>query len=257
MQRSFAAMNVTWCYFSGDLNAVRKYLNEHDIEFGHRNKRRTIFLREYDIHLMGLNDESPGFAPEICRVRPDERGEKQANDRLFRLLKKEFGITNEEADRLWKARTDERRSRYGFRLQGGYPLPDSARIDAAEKKLGLRFPETYRDFLMGHNGGRPDDDDFELSSVRYFLAIDGKPHHDLEHAWHSYSGRIPAGLLPIAGDPGGNLILIGLRGKSKGQIYFWDHEEEGSPEAASFLAASLEDFLASLHSSSPVTRERY
>ena len=40
-----------------------------------------------------------------------------------------------------------------------------------------------------------------------------------------YSGRIPEEMLPIGGNLGGDLILVGCSASAEG-TYFWDHEAE-------------------------------
>lgn len=46
-----------------------------------------------------------------------------------------------------------------------------------------------------------------------------------------YYDRIPNECVPIGGAPGGNLLCIGVRGSKKGEVYFWDHDDERPPRA--------------------------
>ncbi len=74
--------------------------------------------------------------------------------------------------------------------------------------------------------------------------------------WHieTLRGRMPAELLPIGHDPGGNLICLAYRGEQRGTIYYWDHEmeaEEGEPATWDNLyplAKSFTEFLNGLTS---------
>jgi hypothetical protein len=72
----------------------------------------------------------------------------------------------------------------------------------------------------------------------------------LDAAVAHYRGRIPAWLLPIAADEGGNAICVGLRGEGRGRIYFWDHEREGEGEdpemAVTAIAPSFSVFCDGL-----------
>lgn len=69
----------------------------------------------------------------------------------------------------------------------------------------------------------------------------------------SHKDRVPAGFLPIARDPGGNLICLALEGENANKVFFWDHEneyEEGEEvgyKNTNLIASSFEEFLASLH----------
>ena len=61
--------------------------------------------------------------------------------------------------------------------------------------------------------------------------------------------RIPAGVLPIADDPFGNLVCIDAREGRDGPVLFWDHEYEGDPPDEANLyevAPDLQSFLDGL-----------
>lgn len=64
--------------------------------------------------------------------------------------------------------------------------------------------------------------------------------------------RIPQGLLPIACDSLGNLLLLDIGAKRFGFVYFWDHEEEGDGEDdptwnnISIVAPSFDRLISSL-----------
>ena len=123
------------------------------------------------------------------------------------------------------------------------PAPQD-KLENLEKKLGVKLPEEYRDFLIKCNGG--------YVGGRYWYtdeAADGKyievgVHHiggfrdesyfslesSLESYQHPEEPRIPKELLWIMDDPFGNATCIGLKGEYRGKIYFWDHENEPDPD---------------------------
>ncbi|MCI0417434.1 SMI1/KNR4 family protein [bacterium] len=129
-------------------------------------------------------------------------------------------------------------------------------LNATELRLGIPFPESYRQFLLVHNGGRPRPnvfrtDDGHLEMVDWFLGIHEGEHDNLLRYLEWYKNRIPTDLLPIGHDAGGNLILIGIIGVNLGKIFFWDHEKEDSDSRVGYdniieIAESLDAFLASL-----------
>lgn len=110
-------------------------------------------------------------------------------------------------------------------------------IEEIEKYVGLKFPEEYKKHLLKYNGGRCSPNVFWFnengkwtnSCIDWFLAIyDGeydnlKKHIDMGKIEEK---RMPSNILPIAHDPGGNLICISCSGEDRGYIYFWDHENE-------------------------------
>ena len=111
-------------------------------------------------------------------------------------------------------------------------------IHALEANIGARLPEDYRTFLLDHDGGEPEDNEFAIpgadnaSGVNDFMSV-----KQIRGEIEGYGDRFPSGLIPIAFAEGGNLIFLAL---DDGRVMFWDHElEGGSPfftVAASFCA---------------------
>jgi hypothetical protein len=127
--------------------------------------------------------------------------------------------------------------------------------------IGTALPEEYRSHILKHNGGTPKPSSFAYytkqghpknSSVAWFFNIGDAPYENLFRHLETFAGRIPPNLLPIARDPGGGLILLGLRGPAHGKIFYWDQRnevEEGSvPDMSNIypVADSFERFLAGL-----------
>jgi cell wall assembly regulator SMI1 len=133
-------------------------------------------------------------------------------------------------------------------------------IKLIESKYQLAFPDEYVDHLLANNGGQCDPNVFEFmengqlteSNIDWFLAIyDGK-YDSLEEyikIFKKEQERIPDSFIPIAHDPGGNLICISSVDK---KIYFWDHEKEllnadhNGSNNIHFIASSLGIFLSNL-----------
>ena len=77
----------------------------------------------------------------------------------------------------------------------------------------LKIPQDYLDFLSQHNGGRPEPGSLRLQtqiiSIQYFYAYSSPLEAcTLDYASTLYQGRIPHGLLPIAHDSSGSLLLL-------------------------------------------------
>lgn len=137
------------------------------------------------------------------------------------------------------------------------PVSES-KIDALEKKLSIKLPSKYRDFLKKYNGGYPEPDGFRFkdesdgSSVDRFLGIDVGEHSNLEKYLSIYDGRVPKNLFPIAHDPGGNLVVVGVSDNEKDKVYFWDHEQEADgwePDMSNvhLIADDFDEFLRRLY----------
>ncbi len=110
-------------------------------------------------------------------------------------------------------------------------LPDIYKI---EEYLAASLPDKYKNHLLKYNGGRCEPNVFSFlengklteSNVDWFLAVYDGEYDNLKEYIKIYKfeeKRLPSRLVPIAHDPGGNLICIDL---FDGKIYFWDHEEE-------------------------------
>jgi hypothetical protein len=130
-----------------------------------------------------------------------------------------------------------------------------AAAESALGELGHRLPPSYRDFLGACDGGPPVQAAFEFDEVdgrhqrdqvHYFLGVADSPDGDLVETASALHGRIPPGLLPIAGDPYGNFLLLD---EDDGPVWFWDHERETAdpdPAALAQVAPDLATFLDSL-----------
>ncbi len=136
-----------------------------------------------------------------------------------------------------------------------------ADIEAFEATIGKRLPQTYRDFLLAHNGGRPvpavidiDDCPSGATVVQVLLGLTGPVESEtLVWSWQAFQRRIPERLLPIADDPFGNLFCLSLDGVDAGQVVFLDRYEE-SESRAYFVSKEFDAFLAKLRPMNPHER---
>jgi hypothetical protein len=90
--------------------------------------------------------------------------------------------------------------------------------------------------------------------MQVFFGIDPSDSDDLDRVCEVYTDRVPPDLLPIASDSFGNVICVGIRGKRRRRIYFWDHEDEFDDNGQGrqdygnvyLLADSFDEFLGKL-----------
>ncbi len=142
---------------------------------------------------------------------------------------------------------------------------NASQIEEVEKFVSLSFPVEYKEHLLKHNGGQCAPNIFEFnehgkasnSCLDWFLAIYDGEYDNLKDYIETYKieeKRMPGHMLPIAHDPGGNLICLSCNGDDSGYVYFWDHENEVDYSVASdrdysnlhFISKSLADFIDSL-----------
>lgn len=141
------------------------------------------------------------------------------------------------------------------------PKLSEADIERFEKQIGFSLPESYRSFLSKFNGGSPEPYHFAVPKWRYgqslvteFNGITPGKFSDIGEVIETLEDRLPKGFIPIAGDPGGNVVLLSLDGPTRGKVYFWDHEnepEEGTEDVEDYpnvylLADDFQDFLNNL-----------
>jgi len=134
------------------------------------------------------------------------------------------------------------------------------RLEEVERDLGSPLPDDYRAFLNEYNGGYPEPDGFlfdrngvpSKGMVDRFLSIYSGESSNLERYLKTYKGRMPANLVPIAKDPGGNLVVVSISGEDANTVYYWDHDEEAEDGEAPtyrnvyFIAPNFTVFLESL-----------
>jgi hypothetical protein len=129
-------------------------------------------------------------------------------------------------------------------------------VEQFEKNNNIKLTEKYKNFLLRWNGGSPEPCLFDISKeqgasvLNEFNGIDAE-YNDLEEVIDIYEFRLPEGFIPIADDPGGNVICLGTKAPYGDHIYFWDHEQESdTPDDMSnmyFLASDIDEFLNMLY----------
>jgi cell wall assembly regulator SMI1 len=157
-----------------------------------------------------------------------------------------------------------------FEPSDAEPLTESE-LESVERELDVELPRDYRRFLLEQNGGRTVDDWVLDTPIAHsiggvlpcdFYSVARSGQYDMSWMLDSYGLHwLAAGVLPIAEDPGGNVICLSLRGDEYGSVYFWDHElgaHEGdlpSPQGLTVVAESFEAFVSGLRLADEVEEE--
>jgi hypothetical protein len=131
------------------------------------------------------------------------------------------------------------------------PVRGAAELEVArfERANNLALPKNYRRFLGEQNGGRPKDGEFPVPGwgvtvVDTFFGIGTGDSYDLQRQLDRLANPRNSELLPIATDPGGLRLFLGIRGPHVGGIFFWDHKDSASQPVQ--VADDFESFAASL-----------
>jgi len=130
-------------------------------------------------------------------------------------------------------------------------LPRATELDIArfEKKNDLTLPDSYRRFLLEQNGGRPANGEFAVPGwgvtvIDFFFGIGSRDSYDLQKHFDRLDDPRSSELLPIASDPGGWIVYLGVRGPHRGAVFFWDHKTPASTPVS--IGDDFDAFAASL-----------
>lgn len=118
-------------------------------------------------------------------------------------------------------------------------LTTSNQVEEFEHTIGARLPEDYRQHLLTQLGGHPTPSTFRVewqgqswsngyvvNSIAWLFAIHKGTHENLASYYHTHLDRIPFDTISIGRDPGSNLLLLAVKGKNVGKVYFWLREYE-------------------------------
>ncbi|MFF5234697.1 SMI1/KNR4 family protein [Dactylosporangium sp. NPDC000521] len=148
----------------------------------------------------------------------------------------------------------------------GPPAPEDG-IHRLEALVGRSLPVEYRSYLAAQDGGWLEDNSFSTEDNSYSVDEIFGVREDAPYSaniWKMiqvFNGRLPAWMLPVASDAGGNLYALSMRDTDFGSVWFWDHEEE-EPEAGEEelilelgIAKVAEDWSSFLGGLQPITHE--
>lgn len=129
-------------------------------------------------------------------------------------------------------------------------------IAAIENAIGNRFPGDYREFAKRFSGGSPNETNFEFpddetgtfyASVGEFFTLTPEDDRNILR-WMERTDFFPSGLVPIAGDGGGNYICFDFRSDtSNPPVVFWHSGRRGLGSEISFVDKSFSGFVKLLH----------
>ncbi|WP_081072021.1 SMI1/KNR4 family protein [Burkholderia cepacia] len=104
-------------------------------------------------------------------------------------------------------------------------------IDSFFSSHELVCPADYKVFLQRYNGGCFNEGYLQNTPlgpllVSYFSTLAPSKNRHIPTQMENLDEYIPAGFVPIADDPGGNLYLLDCDRNldRNGKVYFWNHE---------------------------------
>lgn len=137
-------------------------------------------------------------------------------------------------------------------LVTGRPPASETAIAAVEAKIGARFPEDYRSFLLRHDGGRTrEETEFDVpgggvSPVSDFLSTDPDDDYYLLAGLEWHDENYPPGIWPIGDVGNGDQVVLAVSGAHAGGVLYFFHDRDAPQpisEAAN-LARLADSFTA-------------
>ncbi|WP_426370187.1 SMI1/KNR4 family protein [Pseudocolwellia sp. HL-MZ7] len=146
------------------------------------------------------------------------------------------------------------------------PKINSDDIKDLELKLNLKFPESYKRFLLECNGGEPVErainfkikgNSFEGDYIASFYEVSDDTSYGINKNMENHGLNIPDKLIYIASTPAGNYFLLSLQEDSYGNVFYKNHEVEDHlpfapannilPESIIKIANTFDEFLSFLY----------
>lgn len=153
-----------------------------------------------------------------------------------------LGISSEELNFLIKhgVKLDKRKKQQMLQAYNFKERPSTTTLIDFFGKLDISPAQDYLEFLSKYNGGKPEPSSIKIKtksiSIQYFYAHSTPlASCTLDYAITMYKGRIPLGYIPIAHDSSGSLLLLSCIGNNKGEVYYWDHNDEADCSAEPFF----------------------
>jgi cell wall assembly regulator SMI1 len=144
-------------------------------------------------------------------------------------------------------------------VDSGAQLAESTLSDF-EEQFNIKLPCDYKAFMLENNGGMPEGNwGFSFvetdtaqntdSIIQFFEVLYAEETGEVDDLKAGYvalleSEQIPPTLMPIADDPFGNIIFLGVAGDDSGRVYFGNHELE-DPETGFIVMSAIADSFSS------------
>jgi len=127
-----------------------------------------------------------------------------------------------------------------------------------EKLVGSELPLDYRQMLLDQNGGEPENgifqiDDGDQTNLKRLYSLRTGKHDSLEVQLLRMQGILSPDAIAIGVDAFGNKVCLYVKGERRGQVWFWDHEEEEdtTPTVLLFVHRTYKEFIESLKAEPP------
>lgn len=129
------------------------------------------------------------------------------------------------------------------------PLDSDEQVKKFEKKYNVNFPSEFTDFIVKHNGARPDPYLIDAEKkkeipAKGFLSFNlmDKP-EDIWSTYDTLKSKLPVNIIPFMGDEGGNYFCIDLDPLEEiRRIVYWEHEMGTIQLVANGFQGFLEKF---------------
>lgn len=137
--------------------------------------------------------------------------------------------------------------------------PISAKmISDFEADHGITLPQSYKDYLLQWNGGRPSWTILDVpkwpgkaTALHFLFGIHAGKRNNLGLWYDELRDRLPEGFLAIGVDMGGGFLCLGTSGKFVGEVWYWDSSNDYDLDDGTMfrVGTSIGQFLNQLRES--------
>lgn len=138
-------------------------------------------------------------------------------------------------------------------IENDGPKLEGEEIAGIEAELGATLPDSYRHFLLRHNGGAPDPDTVDVpglhgtpTDVQVFFGI-GRPVESSNLSWNlslAAEQGLRFRILPIARDSGGGLFCLKVERGVASEVVYWEMDvAEGKLYP---IASTFDEFIGKI-----------
>lgn len=121
-------------------------------------------------------------------------------------------------------------------------------FENVEKEFGVQFPLDFKGVVLENNGASPEKTTYDTKVAKeriaeYLLSFSKDDKDNIFVAYNATRKYVNEKTIPIMRDSFGNYICFDFSKEKKGELYFWNHEDD----SLEYINETFSNFLNSLY----------